>query len=800
MEKSRKQSIVFSFEQVVLGDGKRNTLKELLEALFSVLFIFSMIASFCTMFTLHISYTVIAIEVVTLTIVLGTLWNTAGKKALIGKITFSIIPIIGAAAGLYYTKNGIALIGNHILNVLGAYGRHIYTPFEVSCQAEYYQQCATWIFMLLTFWLTLLSLYMVKDHNRMAGILILLLYLLLNLFFGIGFSCLWLLIMAFSLVCILGNCFIAENLTGRFSAKLLGGMFLLLLLIALMTAGFLLAAANPKGYEKAEAVRKVEEKVKTTVAEQRYGKSSERAMPSGDFRHLGNLEFSDKPMLKIEADKLNSLYLRGFTGGEYSENGWKPMDGKTLYKESDLFYWLHEDGFFGQSQIAKAALSLDKKAAKDQISMTIENTGADRRFYYTPYELTELTDGKDVLLDRTVLDDESFVAKGWSGSHRYEVTSLKNQVKRYPSLVMLLSEKKDAAALESYRNEESHYNAFVYDTYTALPKHTQVVLKNHLGERKQKEGGHLGYKRAKETILNYLNKEIKYTTDIETRSQNIDFLENFFDISKSGYSVHYATAAALMFRYYGIPTRYVEGYLITPAAVKEANGNTLMEITDRDAHAWVEYYQDGIGWIPFEVTPPYMNVMEQPESLSSSGAGGAEGENGGQGQSLEMTKDNYEAKEPEKEKKPEEVSWKTIFLGGIAFILLLIAALLLWHLIRRKKQLNALQASFRISDSRQAVINLFDYILELQAALGIKRENLSIYEYKDRVAKVIHPDCADVYRITAVIYQKAAYSQDTVQIKEREFVGKYKEQLLSIIKKQCKLVKRAELRWLKGLY
>lgn len=31
-----------------------------------------------------------------------------------------------------------------------------------------------------------------------------------------------------------------------------------------------------------------------------------------------------------------------------------------------------------------------------------------------------------------------------------------------------------------------------------------------------------------------------------------------------GYDVQFATAATLMFRYYGIPARYAEGYLLTP--------------------------------------------------------------------------------------------------------------------------------------------------------------------------------------------------------------------------------------------
>ena len=44
----------------------------------------------------------------------------------------------------------------------------------------------------------------------------------------------------------------------------------------------------------------------------------------------------------------------------------------------------------------------------------------------------------------------------------------------------------------------------------------------------------------------------------------------------------------MMFRYYGIPARYVEGYLITP----QMAGKTV-QVPRSMAHAWVEIYVDG---------------------------------------------------------------------------------------------------------------------------------------------------------------------------------------------------------------
>ena len=82
----------------------------------------------------------------------------------------------------------------------------------------------------------------------------------------------------------------------------------------------------------------------------------------------------------------------------------------------------------------------------------------------------------------------------------------------------------------------------------------------------------------------------------------------------------------------GDPARYVEGYLITPEDVKANDGRRPYILDETHAHAWVEYYQDGVGWLPFETTPSYLNVMEKADEfqdisgLSGQGTGNSEDE------------------------------------------------------------------------------------------------------------------------------------------------------------------------------
>ncbi|MEO6702834.1 MAG: DUF3488 and transglutaminase-like domain-containing protein [Jatrophihabitantaceae bacterium] len=67
---------------------------------------------------------------------------------------------------------------------------------------------------------------------------------------------------------------------------------------------------------------------------------------------------------------------------------------------------------------------------------------------------------------------------------------------------------------------------------------------------------------------------------------------------KQGYCQQYAAAAAVLMRQAGLPTRVIVGY-----AHRDPDVNGRILVTTADAHAWVEVYFQGIGWIPFDPTP-----------------------------------------------------------------------------------------------------------------------------------------------------------------------------------------------------
>jgi transglutaminase-like putative cysteine protease len=71
-----------------------------------------------------------------------------------------------------------------------------------------------------------------------------------------------------------------------------------------------------------------------------------------------------------------------------------------------------------------------------------------------------------------------------------------------------------------------------------------------------------------------------------------------FATSKRGFCVQYAMTMAVVLRNLGVPTRVLEGFL--PG--ERSPDSTLEVIRNSDAHAWVEVYFPGHGWVAFDPT------------------------------------------------------------------------------------------------------------------------------------------------------------------------------------------------------
>jgi hypothetical protein len=108
------------------------------------------------------------------------------------------------------------------------------------------------------------------------------------------------------------------------------------------------------------------------------------------------------------------------------------------------------------------------------------------------------------------------------------------------------------------------------------------------------------YDKAK-AIEAYL-RTYEYNTSVDySKSEN--YIDEFLFETGKGYCVHYASSMVLMLRLCGIPAKYTVGYY--------HRDNAEHVIKSSEAHAWVQAYIDGIGWMDFEPT----SSKDAPSSL-----------------------------------------------------------------------------------------------------------------------------------------------------------------------------------------
>jgi protein-glutamine gamma-glutamyltransferase len=84
-----------------------------------------------------------------------------------------------------------------------------------------------------------------------------------------------------------------------------------------------------------------------------------------------------------------------------------------------------------------------------------------------------------------------------------------------------------------------------------------------------------------------------------TNSPPSGSLTDFILRTRAGYCQHFAGAMALMLRDLGVPARVAVGF--SSGAYDAKRG--VWRVTDHDAHAWVEVWFRGYGWLPFDPTP-----------------------------------------------------------------------------------------------------------------------------------------------------------------------------------------------------
>jgi transglutaminase-like putative cysteine protease len=99
-----------------------------------------------------------------------------------------------------------------------------------------------------------------------------------------------------------------------------------------------------------------------------------------------------------------------------------------------------------------------------------------------------------------------------------------------------------------------------------------------------------------ENVLAYLSRGFVYNQSPPLTEFP---LATFLFVVRKGYCQQFSGAMALLLRMGGVPARVVSGF--TSGSFNRATG--LWDVTDIDAHAWVEVWFPRYGWVRFDPTP-----------------------------------------------------------------------------------------------------------------------------------------------------------------------------------------------------
>lgn len=510
---------------------------------------------------------------------------------------------------------------------------------------------------------------------------------------------------------------------------------------------------------------------------------AEELLPEGDLTQPVKNSDSPNAILTVTSSESQTLYLRGFVGDSYENETWTALDKETAAAEKDLFYWLHQSGFYPQSQLAMAARLMGNYQSG---SVSVQNLTGCSLYRYEPCTVLPERAG----LAKNKIQPSEVETSGLRGQRGYSFDTIADVQAVLPALLDFL-QTDDSGAANTYLQMESAYREFVYSYALTVPAEFRAQLGAVLDQLCEGFGpaDSLTKEQAQTAALAFLERCFDGSGDVSLPLQD----------TANGTTYQYATVAALALRYYGIPARYVEGYTVNAKAGEETS------VDAKSAGAWVEVYQDGAGWLPLALTPGLEDLSaEQTESGVKPVGAGKEGTGDGlrvtEGQELEQNDaepDNSEDNTPEGGertgllKKP--LFW-VILIAGL--LLVLLAAIVIRHAVILKKR----NETFRVSDDSEASANLFADAAKLLGALGFDRGNGSMLELCESLQNRFGAENARKLREMTLLNARALFSTKALTKDERTRMESFRADVLNLLKTNIKWPKKLRLKWLSCLY
>ena len=286
-----------------------------------------------------------------------------------------------------------------------------------------------------------------------------------------------------------------------------------------------------------------------------------------DFSNAGALKQTGTKVMTVVTDLNGRIYLKGMSYANYENNKWSVLTDEQANDYPQDF----------QAFIMTANY-------QERSTVTIDTVNKES-IVYTPYYLASINDTFSPVCDVLVSNSD--------------------KTTNYSMSVMPFSESELDNFSIDFSSQVYDYDNFVKSYYLKLPYDTKLAMLK-IAEENNLTG--VSTQNIPQAVKQFVSHSASYSLNTQKVPDGRDVAEWFLNDAETGYCMHFANAAAVMLRALGVPARYVTGY-----CADVVDGKAI--VTSDNAHAWVEYYDSSIGWIPLDATSSDFVVVQATESI-----------------------------------------------------------------------------------------------------------------------------------------------------------------------------------------
>ncbi|TMW71090.1 DUF4129 domain-containing transglutaminase family protein [Alteribacter natronophilus] len=312
-----------------------------------------------------------------------------------------------------------------------------------------------------------------------------------------------------------------------------------------------------------------------------------------DERLGGGFVQDENPVFYAETDQPG--YWRGESKHEYTGHGWV---SEPDYRESETVYGeaVNYRMYTGDVETTAHTASLEMVEGAgfpnlfypgqitalntDGMTLTVNGDASD----VTPQFYTDVVGGE--VTSRTAAEDDDIRLTSYSVDYGY------------PSF--------DISSLEL---EEPQDPDFITGRFLQLPDELPervVELAEEITEDADNR-----YEMAVAVEQYFRQNDFEYATSgIPVPEEGQDYVDQFLFESRIGYCDNYSTSMAVLLRAVDVPTRWVKGFTDGEPVETLDDDRQRYEVTNGNAHSWVEVYFPETGWVPFEPTQGFNNNVD----------------------------------------------------------------------------------------------------------------------------------------------------------------------------------------------